>query len=1043
MQDIVLTYTIDNNFMGTSLRNNAEIISDDGDDVDSTPDNDDGDQSEDDEDGVDVPVGQIYDLSLTKTLTSAGPFGPGSTLTFDIVVTNEGTIDANNIEVTDTPGAGLSYVSMVPNGNITDNGGGVFTITSIGAGLTETIEATYMIDNSFTGDNLRNDAEITADDGDDVDSNPDTGNDVDEDGDGNPDDDDEDGLDIPVVQNYDLALQKNLITPPPYEPGQQLDFEITVTNEGNIDANNIEVTDTPQAGLTYVGMVANANVIDNGNGTFSIGSIPINGSETLQVSYMIDPTFLGASLVNSAEITLDDGDDIDSNPDLGPDVDEDGDGDPDDDDEDSVEFPISLYDLALIIDLVSEEPFFIGDDVTYTITVFNQGNVDATNVEVVDYIPEGFSLSANDTNGWTGPIGGSTDTYSNTIGNIPAGGQATVDIVLTIDDVPNGFTVENWAEISVDDGNDIDSTPDTDNSDPFGGDNIVDNSNGDEDDHDIAVIVIEEELGSLGDFVWNDTNGNGIQDDGEPGIENILVRLYNDAGFLQDLVATDADGRYLFEDLNPGNYYVEFDIPTGFDPTVPFLGNDREADSDVDGSNGPGTTRIITLGEGESNLSIDLGIYTCVPIGDYVWFDRNMNSIYDRATENGINGLIVDLYRNVGGAWVFWERDWTGIHPDRASDDGYYKFCAPPGEYYIDFDVPPTGMVPVSPNVGSEENDSDLDDGNGQFTTSSFIVTAAEGNCDIGAGFYPMGSIGDIVWLDNNANGVRTSNEPAMGGVLVEAYDIYNDLVGSAVTDDNGRYMIDYLRGENYYLKFYPPAGYAITEPNAILDDQTDSDVDHSNGENTTGFYEIGPGVHIPNVDAGLVVGVALPVNLVSFSGSYRDDYVTLDWETQSEINADFFLVERRFHTESAFESIARQPAKGVASNYNLNDYDVDEGGVYYYRLRMVDKDGSEEVSEVISVDIESARSGDISLYPNPAVDQINLDINLKSSKEVKVDLYDAAGQLIKANLINQRFPKGVYNAVIDISSLNSGVYNIMIKKDNDITSKKLIVMKN
>jgi len=1047
---IELTYQIDDDFMGGNLGNDAQITADDGDDIDSDPDtgNDvdedgDGDPDDDDEDGLDIPVDQVYDLSLTKALTSTGPYMAGSSLTFDIVVSNDGSIDANNIEVTDTPSAGMTYVSMVSNGNITDNGGGVFTITSIPAGTTEVIELTYQIDNNFMGGSLRNDAEITADDGDDIDSDPDTGNDVDEDGDGDPDDDDEDGLDIPVNQIYDLSLQKELVSAPPYAPGDTLDFEISVSNDGSIDANNIEVTDTPGAALIYVGSEASMNIVDNGGGVFTILSIPVGQTATIQLSYQLDPNFTGSGAGNKAQITKDDGDDIDSDPDTGDDVDEDGDGDPDDDDEDSVDFPVTIYDLALVVDLTSNGPHLVGGEATFKITVINQGNTDANNVDIVNYIPEGFSLSPNDNNGWNGPINGTTDTYENTIPFIPSGGQATIDIVLSLDETPNGPDAVNWAEISADDGNDVDSTPDTINDDPYGGDNIVDNTDGDEDDHDNADIYVELGLTSLGDRVWNDLNGNGLQDSGEPGIENVIVKLYNGDGFLQDLVATGSDGNYLFDRLNPGVYYIEFDLPAGFDPTIPYLGNNTELDSDIDGSNGPNTTTKITLTPGENNLSIDAGIHECQPLGEYVWFDKNMNNTFDRTTENGINGLIVDLYRNIDGVWVYWDRDWTGIHPNKASEDGYFKFCVPPGEYYIDFDVPPTGMVPVRPGVGDERNDSDLDDGNGEYTTSTFTVVAGEDNCDIGAGFYTMGSIGDIVWLDSNTDGVRSSNEAPMSGVLVEAYDIHNDLVGSAVTDEDGRYMVDYLRQEDYYLKFYPPEGYTLTTPNAIVNDAEDSDVDHSNGENTTGYYEAGPAIHIPNVDAGMVIGVALPVDLTEFDGSYRQDYIYLNWETAAEINTEYFLVERRFHTEDIFNTIARQPAKGSASSYNINDYDVDDSGVYYYRLRSIDRDGSEEVSKVISVDIESERSGDVNVYPNPAIDQINIDINLKNSKQVSIDIYNSTGQLIQAGVINQRFPKGVYNAIVDISDLNAGVYNIMITKDTEVVSKKLIVLKN
>ena len=104
---------------------------------------------------------------------------------------------------------------------------------------------------------------------------------------------------------------------------------------------------------------------------------------------------------------------------------------------------------------------------TYTITVINQGSLDAYNVEVTDYIPTGMSLSTNDTNGWT--VSGTTAT--NSVANLSAGQQTTLDIVLTVDANFMGTSLVNYAEISAADDDtdatntppvDTDSTPDND-----------------------------------------------------------------------------------------------------------------------------------------------------------------------------------------------------------------------------------------------------------------------------------------------------------------------------------------------------------------------------------------------------------------------------------------------------------------------------------------------------------------------------------------------------------------------------------------------------
>jgi len=99
------------------LENSAEISAFDDDtdpdnepptDVDSDPDTDNNndDDDEDDEDTVDLPM-DFYDLALTKILQGTGPFYPGDTIGFDIEVTNQGTLDADDIQITDYTPAGL------------------------------------------------------------------------------------------------------------------------------------------------------------------------------------------------------------------------------------------------------------------------------------------------------------------------------------------------------------------------------------------------------------------------------------------------------------------------------------------------------------------------------------------------------------------------------------------------------------------------------------------------------------------------------------------------------------------------------------------------------------------------------------------------------------------------------------------------------------------------------------------------------------------------------------------------------------------------
>src|SRR5205814_933364 len=95
--------------------------------------------------------------------------------------------------------------------------------------------------------------------------------------------------------------------------------------------------------------------------------------------------------------------------------------------------------------------------------------------------------------------------------------------------------------------------------------------------------------GSIGDFVWNDLNGNGLQDVGEPGIPGVTVTLSNGAS-----TTTDATGHYGFANLPAATYTVTVGTPSGYTPTTSNVGPDRNVDS-----NGSGTS--VTVSGGTDN----------------------------------------------------------------------------------------------------------------------------------------------------------------------------------------------------------------------------------------------------------------------------------------------------------------------------------------------------------------------------------------------------------------------------------------------------------
>src|SRR5690606_4698764 len=113
----------------------------------------------------------------------------------------------------------------------------------------------------------------------------------------------------------------------------------------------------------------------------------------------------------------------------------------------------------------------------------------------------------------------------------------------------------------------------------------------------------------IGDYVWVDYNGNGLQDEGEPVVPDVKVYLLNELGQVVDSTLTNSEGRYFFYP-RLGTFQVRFVIPDGQQTTIPGDLSNDEIDNDGDET---GLTRQFSVNPGERNFNYDLGLL-CVPV---------------------------------------------------------------------------------------------------------------------------------------------------------------------------------------------------------------------------------------------------------------------------------------------------------------------------------------------------------------------------------------------------------------------------------------------
>ena len=141
--------------------------------------------------------------------------------------------------------------------------------------------------------------------------------------------------------------------------------------------------------------------------------------------------------------------------------------------------------------------------------------------------------------------------------------------------------------------------------------------------------------------------------------------------------------------------------------------------------------------------------------------------------------------------------------------------------------------------------------------------------------------------------------------------------------------------------------------------------------------------------------GNALPVELMKFNATEEGAEVLIEWETSSEINASHFMVEKSKDGEN-FEPVSRKDASGVATRSHhyyeaLDDHPY--AGVSYYRLKMVDNDGSYIYSDLKAVEIKVI--AEAMLFPNPVFDILYVKYGEAQNEKVLIEVYNQQGQLL------------------------------------------------
>jgi protocatechuate 3,4-dioxygenase beta subunit len=542
---------------------------------------------------------------------------------------------------------------------------------------------------------------------------------------------------------------------------------------------------------------------------------------------------------------------------------------------------------------------------------------------------------------------------------------------------------------------------------------------------------------TLGDYVWNDVNANGLQDINEPSVSGVTVHLFNSSNQYLSSAVTDASGYYLFFNLTPGSYYINVsDLPIQTVFTIQNAGDDG-LDSDIN----PATalSQTVTLAANDLNKTVDAGLNmnANASLEGYVWFDSNGDGL-QTSGEVPVAGVLAILETPSG---IILSRTIT-------SGEGMYHFeNVVPGAYKVRFTNIPAGsrFTASDINGGNDDRlDSDADAITG-LSTSAYTVASGQRLHAADAGLLPPASVGGTAFEDagNAPNGLQDPTEITFFNVIVMLYTADSTLVGQTTTDKNGNYLFTGLYPDNYFVVFGTLGSRSFTGKdidNNVTDD-LDSDVNFSGG---TDIFSLTIGEDKRNIDAGyLEPGFIFPVTMAYFTAELVNTDGLLKWRTTSEVNTEHFEVYRsldEFSYEKIGDNVTAKGSPTTSQNYSTFDYNVNKLNVdrVFYKLKIMDFDGKITESNVVVLNLTHTNQAIFAqVYPNPAETMIWVDYQLFDGKTADLKITNSLGQAMFTQTI--KASETLQQISFDISAWADGVYYLNIQSENSNFVRKII----
>ena len=272
----------------------------------------------------------------------------------------------------------------------------------------------------------------------------------------------------------------------------------------------------------------------------------------------------------------------------------------------------------------------------------------------------------------------------------------------------------------------------------------------------------DQKASMVSGVVFNDTNGNGVQDVGESGLAGVGVSLIADSTTV--ITTTNGSGAYAFTSVTTGNYTVKVTPPAGFVNTT-----SRQV--------------VVSVAAGGS-ATVSFGFQQVGIISGVAFNDANGNGVQDDG-ESGLAGVVIS--RIDGGSTV----------TVTTAADGSYLFSGVAADSYNISAAEVMGFARTTP--GSVE-----------------VLVSAGGSASANFGYQQVGRVSGLAYNDANGNSTKDIGEEGISGVTVTLKTADRAVVGSTTTSGNGYYSFGDVQVGSYDVAVETPTGFVGTTPHSV-----------------------------------------------------------------------------------------------------------------------------------------------------------------------------------------------------------------------------------